>query len=161
VKKLIMISVLAVFLAVSIAALAGCGSGNSSSNTTDDIQKLADAFVQAEITGNAQAIIDMLPPADRDTYGPILQQSVGQVQGKVDEIHYQVDQPDADHATVTFWGTFEFVDNGQTTPETITQDQAQSLPPMVRQDGQWYFDFSSLMQSQTQSDQGSTAQPQQ
>lgn len=160
-KKLIMISVLAVFLAVSIAALAGCGSSsNSSSNSTDDIQKLADAFVQGEITGNAQAIIDTLSPADRDTYGPIIQQSVGQRQGKVDEVHYQVDQADADHATVTFWGTIEIVENGQMIPQTITQDQAQPLP-MVRQDGQWYVDFSSIMQSQTQSGQGSTAQPQQ
>jgi hypothetical protein len=159
VKKLIVISALAVFLAVSIVAIVGCGSASpSSGSTTDDIQKVADAFIQAQLNGDAQAILSMLPPADRDTYAPLLQQDVPPIQGKVDEVHYQIDQPDADHANVSFWGSFEITENGQTIPQTIAEENPQELPPMVRQDGQWYFDLSGMVSTSGQS--GGT-QPQQ
>ncbi len=141
VKRLIAILLLAIMLTASIAVIAGCGGGGSnSSQGLSEPEQVVDNAMREAMNGNIQPMIDMVPPELKDQYTQLLQQGGASLSGsKIIEVHYSTDETDADHVTVNYWGIIQTPDGQQT---TVTEDAPESIP-LVRQDGQWYFDLSS------------------
>jgi hypothetical protein len=141
VKKAIPIILLAIVLTASLAILVGCGgSSSNSSGGLNDAEKAVDNAMREAMKGNNQPLLDMVPAELRDQYAQMLQQEgAGLTGAKIEEVHYRTDQTDDTHVTVYYWGVITLPDGQQ---QTLTEDQPQAMP-LVKQDGQWFFDFGS------------------
>jgi hypothetical protein len=159
-KKVIMVTVLALIIAVPLAILAGCGGGSKTDTgtaSTSDLEKQVDNALRQAYQGNGDALVNLLPPDMRAQYGELFTQGMPE-NGAILEANYRTDQTDATHAIVYFWGTVEYEVSGQKQTESITEAEAQPLP-MVLQDGQWYIDINTMMQQVQQQSSGTTQTP--
>ncbi|OFW56948.1 MAG: hypothetical protein A2V52_06460 [Actinobacteria bacterium RBG_19FT_COMBO_54_7] len=134
-KRVILIGFLAAVLIASVALLAGCGSGSSGT----DPEKTVDNAMREAVKGNFQLFADMIPEEYKD-YRQSIEESFPYANSTLGEIHYKTETVDADHVTVSFWGTFTLA-SGET--ETVPEDQAIPLP-LIKQGDQWYFDFTGM-----------------
>lgn len=140
-KKAIVVSILAFILIVPLAVLAGCGGGKSDSGSLSEPAKLLDNALREMTKGNYKPLIQLVPPEMRGTMEQMYEEEpTSAVEQSIIEANYRTDEADSEHVIVYFWGTIEFVENGETRSESITEEEAQQFP-MVKQDGEWYIDY--------------------
>jgi hypothetical protein len=146
VKKAVAAIILAVMLAASVVAVAGCGSSSSSGKLSEP-EKVFDNAMHEAVKGNFQPFLNMIPSELKDQYSQVLDKGFPYKDAKIDEIHYKTEQgADQDHVTVYYWGSFTMADGSN---QTIDEVNAPAMK-LVKQDGQWYFDFQGMAQQQQQ-----------
>lgn len=134
-------AILALLLAVGLTAVVGCGGGGGGSGLTEPEQVL-DKALRAAVEGDFGPFFELIPEEMRSLYEGALEDSFPYKNGRLTEVHFSTEKgSDADHVTVSYWGTIEYEDeSGQVVQETLTREEAQPLP-MVKKGGRWYMDI--------------------
>jgi hypothetical protein len=141
-KVAITFSVLSLVTILSLVVVAGCGGEDGGDGSLSEPAQLLDTALREASKGNYQPSIELIRPDLRDALGQIFEEEAQFGSREIIEAHYRTDEIDPDHVVVYYWGTFQTTEEGEVKTETIGEAEAQGLP-MVREDGQWYFDFSS------------------
>jgi len=133
------VMVLALFLILSVAALASCGGGGVETTTATEQEEIVDNMIREAEKGNYDPIVELMPPGF-EQYASEYAALAAEGFGKVKEVHYRTDVMDQDHVVVFFWGTFEYEQGGEVLEEIISEDEASAVP-LKRIGGTWYLDL--------------------
>jgi hypothetical protein len=133
------VMILALFLVLSVAALASCSGGGGETTPATEQEKLVDNMIREAEKGNYEPIKELLPPGF-EQYASEYAALAAEGFGKVKEIYYRTDVIDQDHVVVYFWGIFEYEQGGEVREEVITEEEP-SIMPFKRVNGVWYLDL--------------------
>ena len=131
--------ILALFLVLSVTALASCSGGGAETVPVTEQEKLVDNMIREAEKGNYEPIKELLPPGF-EQYASEYAALAAEGFEKFKEIYYRTEVMDQDHVVVYYWGTFEYEQSGEVVEGNITEDEP-SIIPFKRVNGVWYLDL--------------------